>query len=240
MCVWAEPTLDEWWTDNVGDLSTRGVVANDDYVIPGENADVRVRWLETNASYHNYFGFYDPVLAGDPNREQLFDYTGDAQGTESNGVTIVHSAAGSWDEAKFGPYHSHGGSNFGWYILSDTHIPDYTTPSDQWEGAYDSDKDFYWYSEPRLNSDGQKDHLTVYEILPPEGEWSPLNDKLAGYDYVLFWEDLNNLGDNDFNDTIIAAMDGSVSWAPEPMSLVLLSIACIGGVAAGRRRRRGT
>ena len=218
--VSAEISIDDWWTANVGAIGTKQLVVADQWMVP--NGDVSVQWMDENAGYDNYFGFYQPV-GSSGGEEQLFDYLGDNALASGVKTTTVNEAAVG---------HSHGGNNFGWYIQADT---DHSNSGPAVWDLPAADVELTWYSETALNSDG-KDHLTVYRMNLGEGT-DPLNSALNGYTYVLFWEDLNGLGDADYNDTIIAAMDDTVSWAPEPMSMVLLALACVGGVAAGRKRR---
>ena len=67
--------------------------------------------------------------------------------------------------------------------------------------------EFVWSSDPASNADGQ-DHVQTTAIQPVE---------FPGQIFRLNWEDLNNLGDNDFNDLIAVVRadvdsDGDALW----------------------------
>jgi hypothetical protein len=75
-----------------------------------------------------------------------------------------------------------------------------------------------WFSDPTQNSD-QKDHLATYQI-------TGLADSLKHW--MLFWEDLDKLGDKDYNDLAVEL----TATAPEPAGILLTL------VWMGVRRRR--
>jgi hypothetical protein len=78
-----------------------------------------------------------------------------------------------------------------------------------------------WYSNDLLNSD-IKDHFIAF-TTPNAGE------------YILAFEDLNNLGDKDYNDLIIRVKQ--VAPVPEPSTFLLVSAGII-GVCLMRKRFR--
>jgi len=80
-----------------------------------------------------------------------------------------------------------------------------------------------WSSLPGDNSDEQ-DHMRTF--------------KVAGGSYVLAWEDMKDLGDNDFNDLVVEV--SGASPVPEPATLLLLGsgLLGIGGYAGARRKKR--
>lgn len=78
-----------------------------------------------------------------------------------------------------------------------------------------------WYSNDLLNSD-LKDHFIAF-TTPNAGE------------YILAFEDLNNLGDKDYNDLIIRVKQ--VAPVPEPSTFLLVSAGII-GVCLMRKRFR--
>jgi len=86
-----------------------------------------------------------------------------------------------------------------------------------WTRGGDGDR---YFSNPSLNPDGQ-DHMVTYQI-------QGFDDGLTHW--MLFWEDLPNRGDVDYNDLGVEVTAFSV---PEPGSLMLM----IGGIAAAVLRR---
>ncbi len=76
-----------------------------------------------------------------------------------------------------------------------------------------------WFSEPAYSPD-TLDHLVTYQI-------TGLND---GYNrWMLFWEDLPNLGDGDYNDFVVELS----APVPEPAAVVALALGA--GLVARRR-----
>ncbi|MBD3258299.1 DUF4114 domain-containing protein, partial [candidate division GN15 bacterium] len=102
---------------------------------------------------------------------------------------------------------------FGWYSPSDTGQwliggPDTDLPMQaflpQIEGAFgfkfhpnfngEGFIEGVWYSETSLNADGS-DHLMVFPTI--------YDGQVVPYSYVLCWEDLEELGDADFQDMVV-------------------------------------
>jgi len=78
-----------------------------------------------------------------------------------------------------------------------------------------------WYSDPANNRDGL-DHLVTYQL---RGTNDDLNH------WLLFWEDLNHLGDQDYNDLVVELS----TPVPEPGTAVLAGVGF--GVLLSLRRR---
>lgn len=94
-------------------------------------------------------------------------------------------------------------------------------------GFYLGTPDGTFYSEQEKNTkDGQTDHLVVFQAkggdyldLPGTSayrEWTP-------NEFILAWEDLDSLGDQDYNDMLILVE--SVVGVPEPSTLALFGFA---------------
>jgi len=75
-----------------------------------------------------------------------------------------------------------------------------------------------WSSVVADNADGF-DHMVSYQVTGLGDGWKR---------YLLFWEDLRNGGDRDFNDLV-----GEIAVVPEPASLLLVAL---GGLALRWRR----
>lgn len=73
-----------------------------------------------------------------------------------------------------------------------------------------------FFGDPQYNLDG-KDHLITYQVVG-------LNDGLNRW--MLFWEDLNDLGDHDYND-FAAEVSAPI---PEPMTVLLLALGCAAAI----------
>lgn len=97
-----------------------------------------------------------------------------------------------------------------------------------------------FYSEQEKNTnDNQVDHMVAFQgngadylDLPGTSafrEWTP-------NEFILAWEDLDGLGDQDFNDMLV--MIESVVGVPEPSTLALFGIAIFGLGSALRTSRR--
>jgi uncharacterized protein (TIGR03382 family) len=80
-----------------------------------------------------------------------------------------------------------------------------------------------YYSVTSLNPDG-KDHLASLKLRDAQGD-------LEDCGRILSWEDLPNLGDADYNDFGVIAMNGII---PAPATMPLAGLALL---AAARRRR---
>ncbi|MBU0638170.1 MAG: DUF4114 domain-containing protein [Planctomycetes bacterium] len=93
------------------------------------------------------------------------------------------------------------------------------SPSDEWAWARGGSGKT-WYSQDALNHDGEN-HLVTYRI-------DGLNDGVSRW--ILFWEDLNNLGDADYNDLVV-----EVTAVPEPGAFVLAALGLAWIVSARRR-----
>jgi len=94
-------------------------------------------------------------------------------------------------------------------------------PSQSFDFLRDGNKGGQWSSDPAANSDG-RDHLVTYSV-------SGLNDGLAHW--MLFWEDLPNGGDSDYNDLVAEV----TTVVPEPGMGLTITLAA--GVLLCLRRR---
>jgi len=227
----AEPTLTEWWNTYIYGLpegtttySMPTAIANDE--LASYSGDVSLVWLQRWASYHSSTGWYDPADASTLN--EVFDGGNPPSGgrfeTVTQGDLSGHMPIGWYiqvQELSGQVFYSEAGRNSGEDHLKTIYLPVGT--------------DFSWASgiDPVTN--------VAYSS---EATWANLFDTNGNYmlhanEYLMCWEDLPfSSSDKDYNDLLVAAFDGTVSYTPEPMSLGLLAMACFGAVMAGRKRRK--
>lgn len=90
-------------------------------------------------------------------------------------------------------------------------------------------------SNPGLNADGL-DHMIAYQGMNVDTIQLPglASGLWNNNEYALFWEDLNGLGDQDFDDFVV--MVESVTPCPDSGSSIAFLGACMLGLIALRRR----
>jgi len=243
-----EPTLTEWWNTYVYGLpqgsttnSLPGAIANDE-LVKYESAPT-VTWLQKWASYSVTTGWYtsDPLTT-----HQVFE----ANPTWASGRIRGTGPADTADPLPADTY-------VGWYMyVQNTSTPWYSETSrnggddhlktrylaagTDFSWAYNTTThlwtDSTWSNMYVRNADGS---LKLPDQSAPISATNLPTYLLHGDQYLMAWEDLPlPASDQDYNDLLVAAFDGTVSFAPEPMSLGLLAMACFGAVMAGRKRRK--
>lgn len=191
-------------------------IANDiHWSITGAGGSIATIIIEL-AGYANIntFGLYDPTNPA--NAVQVFS---GPQGQGAQAVVSIlqdGSVLVNFDDSGV----DFAGNCFGYYLDTPENTPN--------NGIF--------YSNPGLNTDG-KDHMLAYRgnnsdvikiaNLAP-GVWT-VNE------YALFWEDLNNLGDQDYDDFVV--MVESVIPCPDGGATVALLGAGMLGLIALRRKQ---
>jgi hypothetical protein len=95
-----------------------------------------------------------------------------------------------------------------------------------------------YYSEPGLNGDGW-DHMLTYDLSDLSGtmiETSIGTHTFSSDAFLIAWEDLNGLGDEDFDDYMVVV--DKVAPVSEPGTLLLLGTGLMGLAGYGFKRRK--
>lgn len=95
-----------------------------------------------------------------------------------------------------------------------------------WNYAYRDDVTGAMFSSDRTRNADGLDHLIMFRLL----------NRTNFYTFVLAWEDMVS-GDYDYNDAVFETTWTDARNIPEPASLALFGIGCLGAAAVGRRRR---
>ena len=130
---------------------------------------------------------------------------------------IPRSNDGSFNNADFLPLFTVPGGTNGIGLGGPSAVLDSGNVDFLW--ALDPNKAPLWTSLPSQNSDGL-DHMVTWLITGSDGK--PNN--LVG-NRVIAWEDLSNLGDQDYNDLVVEV---NVAPIPIPSAILLLGSGLIG------------
>ncbi len=210
-----------WNNYNGGATSTSGLsgleptqdeiwrMINGDSII----ATARARY----AGYTQEFGWYDPSEGANPTLHKMFDIPG---GNPRDVFDNTENAGMQWASTTDAAFSA---------LLSSA-----TTPNPFDFGFYDDapiNQGFVEYSQESRNADSE-DHMIAFLVD------HRVSGSLSQFTYILAWEDLQHLGDIDYNDLVVEMIITTASEPfrpiPEPCTLSLLGLGAVGAMLRKR------
>ncbi len=169
------------------------------------------------AGYTQEFGWYDPSEGANPTLHKMFDVLG---GNPNDVFDNTENAGMTWDSTADAAFTA---------LLSSA-----TQASPFNFGFYDDAPvavGFVEYSEEARNADFE-DHMIAFLVD------QRVSGSLTQFTYLLAWEDLQHLGDIDYNDLVVEMVITSAitpfKAVPEPCTLALLGLGAAGAMLRKR------
>lgn len=124
-----------------------------------------------------------------------------------------------------------GGDEGNFIALGDTILS--LSSGDFWKPTLESGDGNTYTSDPSDNIGGL-DHMVAFKTVDPIN--NPDTDGFSAFRYIIGFEDLVNLGDQDYNDFVVEIMFSAVKKVPEPSTFALFGVGLIGFMVIRRQR----